>query len=462
MFRLAESRLEREVMKFEEALQYMEGRLRFGWKLGNDRVERICEQLGNPQWTYPVIHIAGTKGKGSTTALCASILRSAGYKVGSYFSPYVYDVRERVQIDGQYIPREAFGQMIAELRPYVDAFDDSELGPVTEFELKTLLAFLWFAHEKVDIAVIEVGLGGRLDATNIVRPIVTAITNIGLDHTQILGDTPALIAAEKAGILKQGIPAFTASANREALQVIERIAGERSVPLAYVRKGNADTPTKDPKEVYWQIAPKESPPLAPVNIATEQQVYSRVQVSLTGEYQRENAALAVALAEKSIERMGGTLSSKAVSQGLAQIRLPGRFEVLALPNNITVVLDGAHNGMAAEALAGALEAFPARRTLLVMGMLTGHEPEGVLQALCPRATRLYTCAPQWKRAFHVAELTSKAKTFMRDVTSHESVPLAVQSALRDAKTGDLILITGSFYTVGEASPHNITSWYDSL
>ncbi len=454
-------------MQFEEALRYMEGRLRFGWKLGNERMEQLCEQLGHPERQYPVIHIAGTKGKGSTTALCASVLQAQGYRVGSYFSPYVYDVCERVQVDGIPISQEDFGRLIAFLRPYVDAFDETELGPVTEFELKTILAFQWLAEQKIDIAVIEVGLGGRLDATNVVQPLLTAITNIGLDHTQILGDTHALIAGEKAGIFKQGIPAFTGTRDLEALEVITRIAKERNAPLCYVQEGEALQPTQDPTHVSWNTSStKVNPHLAPLNIATEKHLYSDLSVGLIGQYQRENAALAVALAENAVEQLGGTLAEGAIREGLKSMQLPGRFSTLTLPNGVLVVMDGAHNAMAAEALQGALEAVRDQHQIahirLVMGMLTGHEPEGVLAALCPLATKLYACAPNWKRALPVEEFAKAAEPYIADIETFESVASAVQSALREATAGEMIVITGSFYTVGEAPPFYITSRLSSL
>src|SRR5579862_9444783 len=163
-------------MDFEEALRYMEGLLRFGWKLGNDRFKALCARLGNPQDRYSVVHIAGTKGKGSTTALTAAILRAAGYAVGAYFSPYVYDVCERVQVNGALIPRADFARLVTQIRPHIEALAKTDLGQTTEFELKTLLGFLYFAERNVDFACIEVGLGGRLDATNIVAPDVTVIT----------------------------------------------------------------------------------------------------------------------------------------------------------------------------------------------------------------------------------------------------------------------------------------------
>ena len=230
-------------MDFEASLRYMDGLLRFGWKLGNERFTELCRRLGDPQDRYAVLHITGTKGKGSTTALAAGILRAAGFRTGAYFSPYVYDPCERVQVNGALIPRADFARLVTQIRPHVEALAQTEFGQTTEFELKTALGFCWFAEQNVDYACVEVGLGGRLDATNIVKPLVTVITNIGLDHTQILGDTHALIAAEKAGIIKPGVPCITATDHPDALDVIARIAQERNAPLAFVRRGDATTPT---------------------------------------------------------------------------------------------------------------------------------------------------------------------------------------------------------------------------
>ncbi|HZT43944.1 MAG TPA: Mur ligase family protein [Chthonomonadaceae bacterium] len=452
-------------MDFDAAVGYMSGLIRFGWKLGNERFEALCARLGDPQDRYEIIHVAGTKGKGSTTALAAAILHAAGYKVGAYFSPYVYDVRERVQVNGALIPREDFARLVTQIFPHIEALAQTELGQTTEFELKTLLGFLYFAEQGVDYACIEVGLGGRLDATNVVRPTVTVITNIGLDHTNILGDTHAQIAAEKAGILKPGVPCFTATENPEALEVITRIAAEREVPLARVRRGELSGPTYDPMEVLWNVTSHPSdPPLpqgargeyqhtAPVSIATPSRFYPDLEMRMGGIYQRANAACAVAAVEKALEVKGIVLPEKAVREALATTALPGRLSVYRIPKGPLVVMDGAHNALAAESLAGPVAALQAqhhiRRLLLVVGMVGGHEPEGVLAALAPGADRIYACQPDWKRAQPAEEIAAAARRFCPNVEVIPSCKKAAWAALAAAGPEDMVLITGSFYTVGE-------------
>lgn len=441
-----------ERMDFEESLRYMEGLLRFGWKLGNERFSALCARLDNPQDRYGVIHITGTKGKGSTTALAAGILRAAGYRVGAYFSPYVYDPCERVQVNGQMIPRVDFARLVTQIRPHIEALAQTELGQTTEFELKTALGFCWFAEQNVDWACIEVGIGGRLDATNVVKPTVTVITNIGLDHTQQLGDTHALIAGEKAGIIKPGIPCITATEHPDALPVIEQAAAERGSLLSHVRQGETSQPTGDATKVSWSLAAGEEH-VAPVTVATATTVYPSLGLGLNGVYQRINAACAVAAVESALKRRDATLSQAAVQQGLAGTTLPGRFEQVQIADGPLVVLDGAHNALAAEALAGPVRALCAaksiRRVFLVIGMLNGHAPEGVLAALAPLAERLYVCQPQWKRALSAEDLAQTARQFSADVVVISNVAEATRMALNAAQPDDLVLITGSFYTVGE-------------
>jgi dihydrofolate synthase/folylpolyglutamate synthase len=450
-------------MNFEESLHYMEGLLRFGWKLGNERFEALCSRLGNPQERYSVLHVAGTKGKGSTTALAAGILRASGYRVGGYFSPYVYDPCERVQVDGELIPRADFARLVTVIRPHIEALAQTDLGQTTEFELKTALGFLYFAERGVDVACVEVGLGGRLDATNIVKPAVTVITTIGLDHTAQLGDTHALIAAEKAGIVKCGIPCFTAVEHPEAFDVIERIAQQRQAPLTRIRRGPVTVPTHDPALVHWDTAfgpqttaleQAQAEQMAPVTVATETCRYAEMEVRMAGLYQRANAACAVAAVERLLADRGARLTEAAVRQALAATTMPGRMECVRLPGGPLVVLDGAHNAMAAEALAGAVAALQIRegthRLLLVVGMLTGHEPEGVLASFAPQAARIYVCQPDWKRARPAEEVVVVAQRYSEYVEVIPSVPEAVNAAISAAGPDDMVLVTGSFYTVGEA------------
>jgi dihydrofolate synthase/folylpolyglutamate synthase len=459
-----------EEMSFEESLRYMEGLLRFGWKLGNERFTELCRRLGDPQDRYAVLHVAGTKGKGSTTALAAGILRAAGYRVGAYFSPYVYDPCERVQVNGELIPRADFARLVTRIRPHVEALAQTEFGQTTEFELKTALGFCWFAEQNVAYACIEVGLGGRLDATNIVKPLVTVITNIGLDHTQILGDTHALIAAEKAGIIKPGVPCITAAEHPDALAVIRRIAQERNAPLALVQRGDPWYGTDDTAQIKWDVTPLGPGPripsewnldpldsdehTAPFTIATPENVYPFLSLDMRGVYQRTNAACAVAAVEIARRACGGRLTQKAVREGLAQTVMPGRFEIVQVPDGPLVVLDGAHNDMAARSLVGPVSALCARnsiqRVLLVIGMLTGHAPEGVLEALAPLADRIFVCQPQWKRAQSADLLADVARRFSNAVEIICSVQDAARAAIAAATPRDLVLITGSFYTVGEA------------
>jgi dihydrofolate synthase/folylpolyglutamate synthase len=436
-------------MDFEEALAYMGGLLRFGWKLGNERFTELCARLGSPQDRYGILHITGTKGKGSTTALAAAMLRAEGYRVGSYFSPYVYDPCERVQVDGEMIPRADFARLVTQIRPHVEALAQTEFGQTTEFELKTALGFLYFAEREVDFACVEVGMGGRLDATNIVRPAVTVITNVGLDHTEILGDTHALIAQEKAGIIKCAVPCITAADHPDALEVIEQIAEAREAPLIRVEPGLAAVPTGDTARVRWQSMSD----YAPVTVATPERRYADLEMRMGGLYQRANAACAVAAVERLLADRGGAVSEVAVRRALAVTTLPGRLEVTRLPNGPLVVLDGAHNAMAATALLGPIDALRAEhgieRLLLVVGMVGGHDPEGVLAPFAPEAARIYACRPDWKRGQSAEHIAAVARTFTPNVEVIPAVPDAVCAALAEATSRDMVLVTGSFYTVGE-------------
>jgi len=359
-------------MTFEEALTYMQGLQRFGIKLGNERFEALMNRMGNPQREFGVAHVAGTKGKGSTTAMIAAILQAHGFRVGSYFSPYVYDVRERVQVNAEMIAQDDFAGLVAEVIPHVEAINEQGLGETTEFELKTAVAFNHFANEHVDFAAVEVGIGGRLDATNVVNPLVCVITNIGLDHTHILGDTVEKIASEKAGIIKPGVPIISAVDDMKAQDIITRTAIHCRAPLSLVRecKKGVDAASQT---VYWNGDGEE------FEVRTKFADYKALRTRMHGRYQWVNAACAIAASECLIRPRGRLLSPDLVRDGLASAYLPGRTEIVR--RNPTIILDGAHNALAARALAAEIRKLPHERLFLVIGMVGGHSPHDVLAEL---------------------------------------------------------------------------------
>ncbi len=428
-------------MQFDEALEYMQGRLRLGVKLGNDRFLALLDRLGRPQETLRVIHIGGTKGKGSTTAMAASVLQAAGYKVGTYLSPYVYDVRERVQINGEMISRADFARWVTAIRPHVEALEQTDLGPTTEFELKTAVGLCFFAEQAVDYAVVEVGLGGRLDATNVVsHPLVTVITNIGLDHTELLGDTLGAIAAEKAGIIKPGIPCVTGvPEGGEAWDVIARVCRERSAPLTGITPRN------------WGFVGVGGE----VTLTTPRRTLADVHLRLPGAFQAQNAAAALTALDCIDANALPPISDAEARRGLAEAWLPGRLEQVG--ERPCVVVDVAHNAISAQALAEALRAqFRAkeRRLIFVVGLSRHHEPEPFLAPLAAlKPAGLIATQPECRPrpAEEVAQV-ARALALPNVTVIESSVADAVRAALAQAGPDDLICLTGSFYTVGDVPP----------
>ena len=448
-FRKLRARVPMATMDYNEALLYMNGLLRFGPKLGLDRFAALCDRLGRPQDAYRIVHVTGTKGKGSTTAMTAAILQASGWRTGGYFSPYVFDVRERIQVDGTPIPPADFARIVSMVRPHIAFLPGTDLGHTTEFELKTAVALVHFAERAVHCACLEVGIGGRLDATNIVAPVVTIITNIGLDHTAILGDTLTLIAGEKAGIVKPGVPCITAVSSGEALDVITRTAAERCAPLMRVVRSTTDGAAHDAGSVEW----KSAGAFDPVSVSLPGHSFQGIPVKMGGIYQRENAACAVAAAALALNSAGLTLNRGAVAEGLSRAALPGRLQLARSARGALVALDGAHNELAAVGLLSTLkelkEKYRTRDLYLVVGVLSGHEPEGIIQPLAAIAKRIYACQPAWKRALTADQVAAAARGFSNDVVEIPVVALAVQTALEDAQPDDMVVVTGSFYAVGE-------------
>lgn len=361
-------------------------------------MEVFLDRLGNPHIGMRAFHVAGTNGKGTVTGMIAACLTAAGYKTGSFFSPYVYDFRERIQIDGEMISKSDVARLMELLKPIADEMDFEEVGGPTEFEFKTAMAFVYWKEMGCDVASVEVGLGGRLDATNVIEdPLCSVITEIGMDHQQYLGDTIEKIAFEKAGIIKPGRPVVTGVTDDRAFAVIQRVAGERGCACARVL-----SPTPNPSLISEDEGGKP-------------------------EYQRRNEAVAVAALE-----VGMPVSPAAIENALRGFSMPGRMELVSKEPN--VVLDGAHNEQAIRAVLNAIDG----QIVCVYSCATGHAPlTDLLEARC---RRLFSAPMRHARALPAGEWQ----------TTHGSVRDAVVAALQAVREGDTILMTGSFFLLAEA------------
>ncbi|HDN79703.1 MAG TPA: bifunctional folylpolyglutamate synthase/dihydrofolate synthase [Chloroflexi bacterium] len=397
-----------------------------------NRVEQLLTLLGNPHKAFPSVHIAGTKGKGSTAAMIESILRAAGYRTGLYISPHLHTFRERIRIGGELISEEDVVAGIESIRPMAE-----KTPGLTTFEIITSLAFHLFAREQVDIAVVEVGLGGRLDATNVITPLAAVITSLSFDHTYLLGNTLASIAKEKAGIIKEGIPVVSAPQKPEALAVIEEVCQEKGAPLVLVGR-----------DWSWRVLT--------INLEGQEfevlrdsiVIYRRLWIPLLGRHQFINATVAVACINE-LCNQGLGIPDKAVKEGLRQVRWPGRLEILQ--KRPFFVVDGAHNVDSANRLAEALrELFTWRRCILIFGASSDKDIPGMLRELLPLADEVLFASAHHPRATPPEKLAEEAKGLGYQSISVGSVREAVQKALVEAGPEDLICATGSLFLVAEA------------
>ncbi|MCE5314130.1 MAG: folylpolyglutamate synthase/dihydrofolate synthase family protein [Armatimonadota bacterium] len=432
-------------LTYEQALDYLDGLLKFGIKFGLERITALSEALGNPHRDLRVIHVGGTNGKGSTATFIQTILSEAGYRTALYTSPYVRDLRERIQIDGRMIGREEFAEIISEIKPAADKIGQTDLGPVTEFEVKTMAAYLYFARMHVDFAVMEVGMGGRFDATNIVEPYVAVITNVSLDHTERLGDTVDKIAFEKAGIIKTGCTLVTAVDDEEAWQVILKQARHEGAEVWRIISSHARKATSPSPDVQFKYTTKENG----FSMRGPEIQLIGLKPGLVGQFQHANAATAIA-AVLALEKYEVRVPVPAIRAGIAYAYIPGRVETLQ--DNPKVIVDGAHNPAAARSLARAIrENYSYDRLILVIGMLSTHPCEGVLARLAPIASTVIATQSGWSKALPADVLEKEARKHCENVENVSNVSDAVKRALDIANTNDLVLVTGSFYTIGEVN-----------
>ena len=424
-------------MTTQQAIEALHALPRMGQSApGLARMQNLCDHLGNPEKELQCIHIAGTNGKGSLAAMTSSILTAAGYKTGLTISPYVVDFRERFQIDGEMIPPRTLANLTEKVLDAIDAIEAEGGEKPVEFEAVTALAFLWFAREKCDLVVLETGLGGRCDATNVVpHKLVAAITKIGYDHMEVLGDTLDKIAAEKAGIIKEGTVVVNyPDQPAEAMGPILTAAAEAHTSII--------TPDKDD-----------------LTLLRGKRLENRIDyggyraaLGLPGTHQANHAAMAVEIALALWREFGYDISDDAILQGLADARMPARIEVLR--RHPPLLLDGCHNPDGAKMLAETLTRADFEENLVgVLGVLADKDYKDMLSDLAPCFAKVYTVTPNCPRALSAEELQKEAR-FHTDAEAADSVADAIRKAVDYADENNLagVVVCGSLYLAAEARP----------
>jgi len=423
---------------YEAALHFIRNLTKFGINLGLGRIRELLRRLDNPQEKIKVIHIGGTNGKGSTSAILQAILQRAGLSVGMFTSPHLQDYRERIRINQTLIPKEEVGRIVGKMRPVLEDMLNEGLEHPTEFEVSTALALCWFAEEKPDYVIMEVGLGGEIDSTNVVWPLVSVLTSIGMDHMDYLGNSLKDIARVKSGIIKRGVPVVTSVAKAEALREIEQAAKDKGCSLVKIGQ-----------DVLWE---KDGLKENAFHYRGLNRSYDSLELALLGEHQYVNASCALAVCELLAENQMISLTESAVREGLRSVRWPARLELLG--GKPKILLDGAHNVDGMLALAKALRDYqggPLRRNKLIlcMGMLQDKEIDQAVSIIAPLADRLIVTKPDSPRAGDWSYPARSAEKYLSkaQIITIEDPFLAVETGLKEASDDDLFCITGSLYLI---------------
>ena len=430
-----------QITSYQSAVQYLFGLHRHGIKLGLDPTITLLKRMGNPHHRYVSLHIGGTNGKGSVAAMVASVLQSAGYQVGLYTSPHLVDFRERIRVQGAMIPKES----VIDLTHRIQSVSGASLS-LTFFEFTTAMALQYFAEKHIEVAVIEVGLGGRFDATNVLDPLGALITNIACDHEQYLGHTLSAIAYEKAGIIKKGSSVVVGPMADAPRQVIEAYAAEqRALPFRW--------------NTEFQIAHQTNQDF---NYDGSHWRFSALPCSLKGDHQIQNAGCAVALLEMGALK-GVKVSESALRNGLTNVRWEGRLETVS--QSPRIILDGAHNAAAAQVLKAylseVLQSSPMTRLILVVGMMHDKNHKAFLEVLTPLADHLVVAQASLSRAASIQEIKGAMPNDFCPVQEAASPLEAIKIAKSLAKSTDLICMTGSLILVGELRDCLLRSDYPS-
>ena len=417
-------------MEYGEVLDYILRMEKFGIKLGLSNITKFLSHLGNPHNSYPTIHVAGTNGKGSVVAIMESILSAAGYRVGVYTSPHLVDFRERIKINGRLIEKK-----------YITEFFNNNLKkieslPITYFEAVTALAFSYFGDEKVDAALIETGMGGRLDATNVIQPKVTVITNVATEHTKWLGLKIREIAFEKAGIIKSGVPVITAAVNLDARRVIRQVSEQNKCKMISVFD-----------ETQW-IIKEITRDNTELDIFTRSNKYYNLRLALPGRHQLENAVAALIAVEHFEEATGFKAGKNAVAAGFRSVKHDGRLQRVS--DSPEIILDVAHNPAALARIREYFhEFYEGKKVIALFGILSDKNYAKMLKELDRIASVIILARPMTDRA---ADPELLAEEIAKSHTNYKVIPM-VNEAYRTAKDicgpGEIILVTGSHYTVGE-------------
>lgn len=421
----------------EEAIEWIHSRLPFGMRPGLDRVKALLELIDNPEQNLQMIHVAGTNGKGSTVSYLSCMLQELGLSVGTFTSPFIEVFNERIAINGQWIPDEAIIRLVNKYQPFVTLLDDQPaVAGITEFELLTVMGLDYFQEQQVDVAIIEVGLGGLLDSTNVIEPILTAITTIGMDHTDILGETLEDIATQKAGIIKPNVPLVTGKIEEVALKVIKETAMKQNAPIKCFEE-DYQVVYQGPDSKWGEI----------FDFYNEAGKIKNIKTPLLGEHQIENASLAIELFFSYCHLKQIPIKQEWIINGLAQTRWPARMEKIS--DEPFIVMDGAHNNHAMKRLVeNVMREFPQRKIWILFSALETKDITQMLAELTriPSSELLVTTFDHPK-ALHIEKLKS-----MSGVTSIKTAAawqLGLADLLEKSMADDLILITGSLYFVSE-------------
>jgi len=418
-------------MKYEKAVEYMESLNRYGIVPGLSNIENLCEALDNPQEALKFVHIAGTNGKGSALAYISTVLKCAGYKVGRYVSPTIFEYRERIQVNNRSITKKALCEWVERIKEACDTLVKEGKKHPTSFEAETALAFAYFKEQGCDIVVMECGMGGRQDATNIIRnTLVSVLVSISMDHMQYLGKTLEAIATEKTGIIKNGCPVVSVLQEEAAMQVIEAVAEERDCKLTVAQPAEV-------KKIRYGLEKQRF----------DYKNWKNLEITLAGNHQIENALLAIKVLEE-LDDLGYTVSEKALRKGLQETQWPGRFTVVG--KKPYFIVDGAHNADAAKKLAETIEFyFTNRRIIFIMGVLRDKEYDRIIEQTHRFADQIITVAtPGNARAMSAYELATEVAKVHPEVTAVDSIEEAVEISYLLAGKDDVILAFGSLSFMG--------------